>query len=81
MFRQGPDFHRDKRLFEISEVEIARVNCICICVVLLIWAVMDRLCILTDGAALCEMICICPALFTSTFVDRSCIHTVLLFVT
>ena len=26
MFRQGPDFHFE-RLFEISEVEIARVNC------------------------------------------------------
>ena len=31
MFRQGQDFSlRDKRLFEISEVEITRVNCICI---------------------------------------------------
>ena len=29
MYRQGPDFLRDKRLFEISEVEIARVNCTC----------------------------------------------------
>ena len=28
MFRQGPDFSlRDKRLFEIREFEIARVNC------------------------------------------------------
>ena len=29
MFRQGPDFSlRDKRLFELNEFEIARVNCI-----------------------------------------------------
>ena len=28
MFRQGQDFHFDKRLFEISEFEITRVNCI-----------------------------------------------------
>ena len=29
MFKQGPDFSlRDKRLFEITEVEITRVACI-----------------------------------------------------
>ena len=29
MFKQGPDFYfRDKRLFEISEVEITIVDCI-----------------------------------------------------
>ena len=28
MFKQGADSFRDKRLFEISEVEITRVNCI-----------------------------------------------------
>ena len=31
IFRQGPDFSlRDKQLFEISEIEIARVNCTCV---------------------------------------------------